>query len=156
MFFRPTHKKITSIIRYPVVSNFMQIVTLQCMCKCEGIHFFFQNRSHAFKAGGVQAAKIILGHFHLEKWRGSTLLLLQSEPKTGGARALPAHSKTTPLYIQSRSFISNICFYINCQLQEHFQMQPDPVKCTNILQIELIITYNICSAVAILLLAIPV
>ena len=41
-----------------------------------------QGRSHAFKTGGAQAAKIILHPFHLKKWRGPTLLLLQSEPKT--------------------------------------------------------------------------
>ena len=57
----------------------------------------FQGRSHAFKTGEAQAAKIILGPFNLKKWRGQTLLLLYSEPKTGGAQALPAHSKTTPL-----------------------------------------------------------
>ena len=56
-----------------------------------------QGRSHAFKTGGAQAAKIILDPFHLKKWRGPTLLLLYSEPKTGGAQALPAHSKTTTL-----------------------------------------------------------
>ena len=60
-----------------------------------------QGRSHAFKTGGAQAAKIILGPFHLKKWRGQTLLLLYSEPKTRGARALPAHSKTTPLTTES-------------------------------------------------------
>ena len=41
---------------------------------------------------GAQATKIIFGHFDLEKWRGLYLLLLESEPKTGGG---PAHSKTT-------------------------------------------------------------
>ena len=38
--------------------------------------FTNQGRSHAFKTGGAQAAKIILGPFYLKKWRGPTLLLV--------------------------------------------------------------------------------
>ena len=56
-----------------------------------------QGRSHAFKTGGAQAAKIILGPFYLKKWRSPTLLLLCSEPKTRGVQDLLAHSKTTLL-----------------------------------------------------------
>ena len=63
-----------------------------------------QGRSHAFKTGGAQAAKIILDPFHLKKWRGPTLLLLYSEPKTWGAQALPAHSKTAPLWCKYNQF----------------------------------------------------
>ena len=63
------------------------------------ITLLVQGRSHAFKTGGAQAAKTVLGPFYMKKWEGPTILLLWSEPKTGGARALPAHSKTTPLYL---------------------------------------------------------
>ena len=35
-----------------------------------------QERSHTFKSGGAQAAKITLGPFCPKKWRGPTLLLL--------------------------------------------------------------------------------
>ena len=58
-----------------------------------------QGRSHAFKTGGAQAAKTVLGPFYMKKWEGPTILLLWSELKTGGTGALPAHSKTTPLGI---------------------------------------------------------
>ena len=46
-----------------------------------------QGRSHAFKSGGPQNAKIILGPIYLKKWEGPNLLLLWSEPKTEGAWA---------------------------------------------------------------------
>ena len=37
---------------------------------------YIQGRSHTFKTGRAQAAKIILGPFYLKKWRDPTLLLL--------------------------------------------------------------------------------
>ena len=39
-------------------------------------HSHEQGRSHAFRTGKAQAAKIILGPFSLKKWRGLTILLL--------------------------------------------------------------------------------
>ena len=51
------------------------------------------------KLEGPRLLKIIVGPFYLIKWRGPTLLSLYSEPKTGGARSLPVHSKTTPLEV---------------------------------------------------------
>ena len=56
-----------------------------------------KGRRHAFKSGGAQANKIIFGPIDLKKWEDPTIHLLWSEQKTGGAWALPAHSKTTPL-----------------------------------------------------------
>ena len=72
-----------------------------------------QGHSHTFESGGAQAPEIILGPFCFKKWRGPTLLLPQSQPKTGGARALPAHSKTTPqLLTQSFYDFNGHCFLI--------------------------------------------
>ena len=45
----------------------------------------------------------LFGPLLSEKVGGSTILLLWSEPKTGGAWALPAHSKTTPLQCKDLS-----------------------------------------------------
>ena len=58
-------------------------------------HGYIQGCSLSFESGGAKAHKIILDPFCFKKWRGPTFALVLA--KNWGARALPAHSKTTPL-----------------------------------------------------------
>ena len=71
---------------------------------------YSQGRSHTFKSGGAQAAKIILGPFYLKNWMGPTQILIQSERKLGGAPL--AHSKTTPLIV-GRKPLSLRCLHLS-------------------------------------------
>ena len=43
-----------------------------------------QGRSHAFKTGGAQAAKIILGPFYLKKWGAQPYFYCSLSQKVGG------------------------------------------------------------------------
>ena len=57
-----------------------------------------RGRSHTFKSGGAQAAKITLGLF-CPKTFGAKLYIYYSPRQKLGAQAPPAHRKTTPLVV---------------------------------------------------------